>query len=253
MRRFFVEEKDIKGNQVTIKGNEARHIAQVLRLKEKDRMKVFTGEGREYLTEIIQVGKKEVIGNILKEIELNTEPSVSITLIQGLPKKDKMDFIVQKATELGVKKVIPVFTQRTIVKLDREKARPRQIRWQRIAKEAAKQSGRAVVPKVDEITTFIQSLDIINKEGLNLIPWEEEESTSLKEVLRPITAGTRQSRVGSPITVFIGPEGGFTPEEVGAAKERGAVPVSLGPRLLRTETAAMATLAMILYELGDLG
>lgn len=254
MRRFFVEEKNIKENRVAIKGDEARHIAQVLRLKEGDRIKVFTGKGREYLIEIREARKKEVIGNILLETELKTEPKVSITLVQGIPKSNKMDFIVQKTTELGVKRIVPVITQRTIVKLDKEKARARRSRWQRIVKEAAKQSGRAIIPKVDEITTFIQSLGIINKEGLNLIPWEEEESTSLKEVLRPITAGTPTAvGVGSPITVFIGPEGGFTPEEAGAAKERGAIPVSLGPRLLRTETAGLATLAMILYELGDLG
>lgn len=247
MRRFFVEEKDIKENQVTIKGDEARHIAQVLRLKERDRIKVFTEKGKEYLTEIIQVSKKEVMGKILNEKKLTTEPRVLITLVQGLPKSNKMDFIVQKVTELGVKKVIPVITQRTIVRLDKEKAGKRRNRWQRIALEAAKQSGRAIIPEVDAITTFVQSLSNISEENLNLIPWEEEETTSLKEVLKSITDHRE------PLTVFIGPEGGFTSEEVEAAKEKGAVPVSLGPRLLRTETAGLVTLAMILYELGDMG
>ncbi len=249
MRRFFVEEKDIKENQVTIKGDEARHIARVYRLKEKDKIKVFTGKGREYLTEIIQASKKEVTGRILKESRLDTEPPIEITLIQGIPKSSKMDFIVQKATELGIKRIIPVTTQRTIVKLDREKAKARQVRWQRIATEAAKQSGRAMVPEVFEVISFTQSLENISREGLNLIPWEEEETTSLKEVLK-------RSRIpdpGSKITVFIGPEGGFASEEIKAAKEKGALPVSLGPRLLRTETAGLVTLAMILYELGDMG
>lgn len=259
MRRFFIEEDNITGNRVIIKGEEARHIAQVLRIKEKDKIKVFTGKGREYLIKITKASKREVIGDILKETELKTEPMVPITLVQGLPKKDKMDFIVQKATELGVKKVIPIITQRTIVKLDRERAKARQVRWQRIALEAAKQSGRVIIPKVDQVTTFIQSLDIMNKENLNLIPWEEEETTSLKEVLKPFTVHRSftplegETSLTGPVTIFIGPEGGFTPDEVKQAKERGAIPVSLGPRLLRTETAGLVTLALILYELGDLG
>ena len=264
MRRFFVEAESIKKNQVTIKGSEARHIAQVLRLGEKDKIKVFTGTRREYLTEIIQVSKKEVIGRILKESRLDTEPSIEITLLQGLPKSDKMDFIVQKVTELGVKRIIPVITQRTIVRLDKEKAEKRRNRWQRIALEAAKQSGRAIIPEVRKVIPFIQALNNLNRENLNLIPWEEETSTSLKEVLKPITdhpspegSGQDLSRANargrSPITVFIGPEGGFTPEEVRIAREKGVLPVSLGPRLLRTETAGLVTLAMILYELGDLG
>jgi len=251
MRRFFVDEENIEGNRVTIKGDEARHIAQVLRLKERDKIKVFTGKGKEYLTEIIQASKKEVIGEILKESRLNTEPPIEITLVQGLPKSDKMDLIVQKATELGVKRIIPVITQRTIIRLDKEKAKVRRIRWQRIALEAAKQSGKAIIPGVDAITTFVQSLSNISEENLNLIPWEEEISTSLKEVLKHHTSHIPHPT--SPIMVFIGPEGGFTSEEVEAAKKKGAVPVSLGPRLLRTETAGLVTLAMILYELGDLG
>ncbi len=261
MRRFFVEEKNIKENQVIIKGDEARHIVQVLRLKEKDRIKVFTGKGKEYSIEIKEAGKKEIIGRILKESRLDTEPAVEITLIQGIPKSSKMDFIVQKATELGVKRIIPVITQRTVVKLNKEKARARRNRWQRIALEAAKQSGRAIIPEVDEVTTFIQSLNNISEENLNLIPWEEEETTYLKKFLERHTSLILLREAGrahiphprSQITVFIGPEGGFTSEEVRQAKERGAIPVSLGPRLLRTETAGLVALVMILYELGDLG
>lgn len=251
MRRFFVEEKDIKENQVTIKGDEARHIVQVLRLKGRDKIKVFTGKGKEYLTEIIQASKKEVIGKILKESKLDTEPPIEITLVQGLPKSDKMDLIVQKATELGVKRIIPVITQRTIIRSDKEKAKVRRTRWQRIALEAAKQSSRAIIPEVREAIPFIQALDNLNRESLNLIPWEEETSTRLKEVLKHHTSHIPHPT--SHITVFIGPEGGFTPEEVRAAKKKGAIPVSLGPRLLRTETAGLVTLAMILYELGDMG
>ncbi|HEA47014.1 MAG TPA: 16S rRNA (uracil(1498)-N(3))-methyltransferase [bacterium] len=251
MRRFFVEEKNIRENKVTIKGDEARHIAQVLRLKEKDKIKIFTGKGKEYLTEIIQSSKKEVIGKILEESRLDTEPPIEITLVQGIPKSDKMDFIVQKVTELGVKKIIPVITQRTVVKLNEEKSRARRNRWQRIALEAAKQSGRAIIPAVKEVISFIQALDNLNRESLNLIPWEEETSTSLKQVLKRHTSHIPHST--SHITVFIGPEGGFTSEEVEAAKEKGAIPVSLGPRLLRTETAGLVTLTVILYELGDMG
>ena len=251
MRRFFIEAENIKKDKVTIRGEEVRHIVQVLRLKEKDRIKVFTGQGREYLTEIIQVSKKEVIGKILKESRLDTEPPIEITLVQGLPKSDKMDFIVQKVTELGVKRIIPVITQRTIIRLDKEKAKVRRIRWQRIALEASKQSSRAIIPEVREVIPFIQALNNLNRESLNLIPWEEETSTSLKEVLKRHTSHIPHPT--SHITVFIGPEGGFTSEEVEAAKEKGAVPVSLGPRLLRTETAGLVTLAMILYELGDMG
>jgi 16S rRNA (uracil1498-N3)-methyltransferase len=254
MRRFFVKSKNIREDKVLINSDEAKHIVQVLRLKAKDKIKIFNENGNEYVAEIVRADKKEVIGKILEKCRLATEPPIELTLVQGLPKSNKMDFVVQKVAELGGKKIIPVITRRTIVRLDKNKAAARQRRWQKIAREAAKQSGRSIIPSIEPVTTFIQSLENIDQEGLYLIPWEESSSGGLKAILcRFAEDSPKTGKTPKRITVFIGPEGGFTPDEVRKAREKGAISLSLGPRLLRTETAGLVTLAMILYELGDMG
>mgnify|MGYP002403718807 CR=1 FL=1 len=168
-------------------------------------------------------------------------------MLQGIAKGDKMDFIIQKCTELGIRRIIPVVTKRTVVQLTQEKAKKRQERWQRIAEETAKQSQRGLIPEVKEVTPLEEALKDLGDQPL-LIPWEEEKVQTMKEVLQ-----ANKENNNSSLALLIGPEGGLDPEEVALAKTYQGIPVTLGPRILRTETAGMAALTMILYELGDLG
>jgi len=179
--------------------------------------------------------------------EVPGEPALKVILVQGLPKGDKFDLIIEKSTELGVSVILPVRSRRTVVNLEAAKVEKRLARWQRIAQEAAKQYGRAVVPRVEPLRDFAQVVMELSPHGLALIPWEEEKNRSLKEVI------AQSKGLTGPVTVFIGPEGGFEEEEVMLARQRGANPVSLGPRILRTETAGVAVLAILMYQLGDLG
>ena len=170
-----------------------------------------------------------------------------ITLLQGLPKGEKFDWILQKNTEIGVCKFIPIVTERPVINIAPSKVERRRERWEKIVAEAAKQCMRMDIPELGQVLTFDSGLKDINNHQLSIIPWEQEKGTSLKKILRDIDKSI------SRIAVFIGPEGGFSVDEVEKAKALGAVPVSLGPRILRTETAAMAVSSMIMYELGDMG
>lgn len=172
---------------------------------------------------------------------INRDPKLEITLIQGLPKFEKMDSIVQKATELGVKRIIPVITTRTIPSLTLQKTKLRLDRWQKIAISAAEQSGRTIIPLISPITNLDQGLLEIDSINLKLFFWEEERSVTLKSVLQKIDARNAAA-------IIIGPEGGFTKEEAKLAKQSEAISVSLGSQLLRTETAPIAALSILLYE-----
>ena len=177
------------------------------------------------------------------------EPGLRLTLVQGLPKGDKMDFIIQKATELGVNRIIPLACERAVVKLTGDKQQRRLDRWQRIALEAAKQCRRPDIPEVAALATWEDVLAGMGKNTTALLPWEMENTTSLKKAL--IDCENLDSVID--LYVFIGPEGGFTAAEVSLACSHGVRPVTLGPRILRTETAGLAVLTMILYQFGELG
>lgn len=246
MPRFFVSPEQIKDGRVTITGPDVNHISRVLRLGAGDCLTVLDGLGKAFDAVIEKPGKEEVVCAIRKEFPAGGTPPVRVTLVQGIPKGDKMDLIVQKGTELGVSRVIPLTSQRAVVKLEGDKSHKRRERWQRIALEAAKQCRRPDVPEVDEPTGWDPVLAGLPPEVVALIPWEEESAESLKEVL--LREPTKKE-----IYVFIGPEGGFAPGEVERARARGVRPVTLGPRILRTETAGLAVLTMILYQWGDLG
>ena len=227
---------------ITVSGEDVRHIGAVLRMKAGDELLLCDGKGTEYSVAILHVDRTE----IKTEIKNTTrrEPAYPrVTLGQGLPKSDKMDWIVQKATELGVANIVPLVTERTIVKVrDEEK---RISRWQKIAREAAMQSNRADIPAIGPIVPFNDFLRTPNSEPgtLLLFPWEEG-TKPIKDVLRG-SQGIKH------IIVLIGPEGGFSTAEAELATSRGFHPVSLGPNILRTETAAVAVLSMILYETSD--
>jgi len=246
MHHFFVQSADINDGIVVIKGDDVAHITRSLRLNLGDEISVTNGEGQKYLTELIEFSEDFVKAKIIEKFKVQAEPRVKVTLVQGLPKSKKMDMIVQKCTEIGIEEIIPINTKRTIVNLNQKKAQKRQERWQKIVEEAAKQSKRGKIPEVKELSDLKQIITDFASYDLVLVPWEDEESQGLKETLESNLEAGR-------IMIIIGPEGGFSLEEIEQVKMAGAQSVTLGPRILRTETAGIATLSMVLYQLGDLG
>ncbi len=244
MHCFYCEEHNVTGNTVRLEGMDVNHIKNVLRMREGETLTVCDGTGKEYFCEISGYEDGKAVLHILEKKQAQTELPVRLVLYQGLPKKDKMELIIQKAVELGAAEIIPVMTKRCIVKLDEEKKEMKKMeRWQAIAESAAKQSGRAVIPKVGRVLSFQEALQKAAGEGMALIPYELEEGMqSLKEAAeRAVTQKT--------VSVFIGPEGGFEETEAERAKEQGVIPVSLGKRILRTETAGFTTLSILMYEI----
>ena len=241
MHRFFVKKQSILKDRIIISGEDVQHISKVLRLKCGDRIVLCDGEGTDYIAAIESMAK-DLIGAIILEKEASkSEPDINVVLYQGIPKSTKMDIIIQKCTEMGIKRIVPVFMARTVVRLESEKDEMKKAeRWVKIAEEAAKQSGRGIIPVIDMPVTLDQALRSASGLDLVIIPYELETSLPVKEVLSKNKAGS--------IGFFIGPEGGFEPVEVEKAKEMGAVPVTLGRRILRTETAGIAVLTSIMYE-----
>jgi 16S rRNA (uracil1498-N3)-methyltransferase len=240
--RFFISPGQVIDESITISGEDVRHIATVLRMKAGNELLLCDGKGTEYSVEIAKVDKSEIT-TIVKARSKREIRYPLVTLGQGLPKSDKMDWIVQKATELGVATIVPLVTERTIVKIrDEEK---RGSRWKKICREAAMQSNRADIPAVGRIVSFGDFLKTQNSElpTLFLLPWEEG-TVPIKGILRA-NPGMKN------IIVLIGPEGGFSAQEAEMAHGKGFHLVSLGPNILRTETAAIAALSMIGYEFFD--
>ncbi|MFB0528290.1 MAG: 16S rRNA (uracil(1498)-N(3))-methyltransferase [bacterium] len=256
MPHFFVSPKDIQGNKVLITGGEAKHIITVLRKREGDKIDIFDGYGNEFTVRILEIdrsaGLPRVKAEIIKQKRRETEPKLRITLFQSVPKGNRLDFVIQKSTEIGISEIVPIITERTIVRLDCKRSKKRTLRWQRIAQEAAKQSRRSAIPKVGPVLDFSQALKEFSKRKpqMGVIAWETEERNHLREVLRSSVGGGISKL---PLAIFIGPEGGFTPEEVEKAKRAGVTPVSLGSRILRSETAGLVVAIVALYESGDLG
>jgi len=246
MPQFFISHEKIKGGRVYITGPDVNHITRVLRLGPGDCVTVLNGRGGAYEVVIEKAGREEVICAVTRELTVRVAPPLRVTLVQGIPRGDKMDLIVQKGTELGMSKIIPLICQRVVVKLEGDRAARRRERWQRIALEAAKQCRRPDVPEVGEPVDWDGVLAGLPPGAAAVIPWEEESIDSIKGYL--LRSGPKEE-----IFVFIGPEGGFSPVEVERAREAGVRPVTLGPRILRTETVGLAVLAMILYQWGDLG
>jgi len=237
--RFFISPEQVIDQRITITNEDVRHIATVLRMKAGDELLLCDGQGVEYLVKIDQIGRSEVRTSI-ESLSKRSIRHPLITLVQGLPKADKMDWIVQKATELGAAEIIPLITERTIIKIKDEEKRVS--RWRKIGREAAMQSNRPDVPRIDRIASFQDYIMTLDPEPLTLLlfPWEEG-TEPIKNVLR-------QSTGIQKIVVLVGPEGGLSTREAAIAKEKGFHLVSLGPNILRTETAAVAVLSMIGYE-----
>ena len=233
MHRFFVPHHQISGSEVTIEGADADQIKNVLRLKPGEEIEVLDGAGKVYAANIKEVRKDRITCSIASSMSVKNEPKVKIAIIQSIPRESKMDFIIQKCTELGVDKIIPCVSERTIIKLDDDRKDKRLVRWQRIAKEAAEQSSRGMIPTIEEVKRFKDALKESENYDLSIIPWELEEEVSIKDLLK-------KNKNAKSILIAIGPEGGFSKEEVELAKKSGFKPASLGKRILRTETAPVA-------------
>lgn len=244
MHKFFTPKENIISGSGIITGDDVKHIYRVLRLTEGEKVILNDCDGKEYLSEISEITKTEVSLKILEELKINNESQVKIDLFQGIPKAAKMDLIVQKGTELGINNIIPVLTKRVDVKLSGDFKKLD--RLNRIALEAAKQSKRTIIPQVSKPVDFDTLLQGINDYDIFLVPYENAEDTGLKSVIRNVN---NIKKVG----ILIGPEGGFEQEEIDVLIEKGANIITLGKRILRTETAGFVTTALVQYELGDLG
>lgn len=240
MSRFYAPKENIKGNLIYIDGREARHILNVMRLGLNDKVTVFDGTGKEYVGFIKQVKPKSLTVEIVETKIPKHEKLPDITLAQSIPKKQKMDYIVEKATELGVSAIIPVITERAAVKPDENKESGRVERWQKIAQEASKQCGRTDIPEIHNIEKFYNVIDSLDGYDAPLLACLYPRSLPLKEVISGIGNGK--------IIVFIGPEGDFTPEEIVMAEEANCRFVSLGQRVLKSDTAGLYVLSVLNYE-----
>lgn len=245
MYRFFVDPRETGGRYIVIQGSDYNHIKNVLRMSVGDELMVSDGRNREYLCVIDSFTDSEVIVKICDVFGVSAELPVRLVLFQGMPKADKMELIIQKAVELGVHKIVPVRTKRTIVRYDEKKEIKKTERWNAIALGAAKQAGRGIVPEVTRPMDFPEAVVCADTLDGAMIPYEEAEHMAHT---RQILAGIKGK---SSYGVFIGPEGGFEREEIALAGEHGIEPVTLGKRILRTETAGMAVLSMIMYQLEE--
>lgn len=246
MHKFFIDKENILGEKLYITNDDVNHIYKVLRLNTGDIILVCDGYGREYTSKIAEINKKEVICDIIDSFDNMSEPPVKVTLFQGLPKAQKMEYIIQKSVEIGIYKIQPVITQRVVVKTEGKDISNKLERWRRISEEAAKQSNRGIIPEIQEPVTFEEAVENIKVLDLSIIPYEKEKNNGLKNILSD-NPGVKN------IGVLIGPEGGFDESEIDKCMKNGVIPVTLGPRILRTETAGIAALSMVLYEIGDMG
>ena len=247
MPRFFVEPCQIQEetHEIRVTGTDVNHIRNVLRMKQGEELWVSDGAGKEYHCQIAGMDGEEILLHILYAQEPDYELPNQIYLFQELPKADKMELIIQKAVELGVHEIIPVETRRSVVKLDAKKAEKKTARWQQIAESAAKQSRRMYVPRVSSVLSFSEALKKAGELDIKLIPYE------LAQGMKETRAILGSIRPGQSIGIFIGPEGGFEEQEVQAASEAGASPITLGKRILRTETAGLAVLSVLMFQLEE--
>ena len=243
MYHFFVTPAQIADGYAVITGQDVNHIRNVLRMKPGEKVGIRDGISRNYVCELETMEADEIRARILSEEADSSELPSRLYLFQGLPKSDKMELIIQKAVELGAFQVIPVSMKRCVVKLDEKKADAKIKRWQGIAEAAAKQSKRGVIPTVAPVMSYVQAVKTASEMDLKLVPYELAEGMPQTKQL------IESARPGQQIAIFIGPEGGFDPEEIRLATEAGIQPITLGKRILRTETAGFTTIAWLMYQL----
>ena len=244
MFRYFCDDDRISNDKVTVEGGDAKHLKTILRAQPGDRISVVT-ESKEYIAEIIEVNKENIICTLIEEVLTCNETKINITLCQGIPKQTKIETIIQQNVELGVKSFIPLITERTVVKLnDKDREQKKLDRWQKITKESAKQSKRNIIPEVEPIMTVKELVGKLkNEDALILVPYELEDVKLLKDVLYE----PKQNYY-----IVIGPEGGFDIKEIEMFQEIGAHIVTLGKRILRTETAGVVTAAIVMYACNEM-
>ncbi|WP_373598619.1 16S rRNA (uracil(1498)-N(3))-methyltransferase [Paraclostridium bifermentans] len=247
MDRFFVEKKNVnlENNTCLIEGEDVKHISKVLRCRIGENLEICDNDNNEYICEITNIDKSQVELNILERVDIKRESDLKIKVYQGLPKGPKMEMILQKLTEVGVDEIILVETKRTVVKVDNKKEDKKIERWERIIYEAAKQSKRGKIPTLRGVLSFKEALADMKENDFNIAPYENERTKSIKQAIKGLDINN--------IGIFVGPEGGFEDTEIQAIEEIGGQSVSLGPRILRTETASLVASSIVLYELSDLG
>ncbi|MDY2735085.1 16S rRNA (uracil(1498)-N(3))-methyltransferase [Intestinibacter sp.] len=247
MDRFFVDKSniDLENGTCIIEGEDVKHISKVLRCKVGEKLEICDKDNSEYVCEITDISKNQVDLNIIEKNEIKRESDLKVKLYQGLPKSTKMEFILQKLTEVGVDEIILVSTKRSVVKVDDKKEGKKLERWERIIYEAAKQSKRGKIPTLRGVLSFDEALEDMKNNDMNICPYENEKTVSIKSAIR----GSDINNIG----IFVGPEGGFEEEEIQTLQDIDSKVVSLGPRILRTETASVVASSIVLYELSDLG
>lgn len=246
LRRFLVEDLEIENDFCVIKGREAHHMSRVLRMRERDVVILLDGKGGRFLTEIQSVSGDAVSIRIKETMDPVTVPAIEIILCQAVIKSSPMDYLIQKTSELGVTRILPFFSSRSVVHLGVERCKKKRHRWKEIARSAAKQCNRDIPAEIGFPVSFDEQLNLAgNTPGPKVILWEKANAQDLKTLLKHQDPPRR-------FTGMVGPEGGFTAEEITRAQHTGFVPVSVGSRILRAETAAMVLVTLVQYEWGDL-
>ncbi len=246
MGKFFVKTNQIEEKKIIILNDDVNHIKNVLRLNILDNIEVCNKDtGDNYNCQISNISNNQIECEIINKMDSITEGNVKIDVYQGLPKFDKMEFIIQKGTELGVTNFIPVKFNRCIVKIDKKDVEKKLSRWQKISEVASKQSGRDIIPNIEKIVGVKDICDIINKYDIVLLAYEQEKDNYIKNELEKI----KNTKMSFNIAIVIGPEGGIEEKEVEILKNAGAKVISLGKRILRTETVCMQMVSIIMYEL----
>jgi 16S rRNA (uracil1498-N3)-methyltransferase len=241
VNRFFVPASDIEGDRIRLSPEQTHQVRHVLRLEPGDIIIVLDDSGIEYDVTLTTIGPKETVGRVTGMHPAQGEPRMEVALFQSLLTRDKFEWVLQKGTEVGVSLFVPVVTQRSLV---RTKIRDRRLdRWRRILTEAAEQSHRGRIPRIEPAIPFDEVVSRLRDFDRSIIAAPGAGAGTLRDALRPVRS----------VAVLIGPEGGFTEDEVALARDKGAVQISLGPRILRTETAAVVVCALVLYELGEMG
>ncbi len=251
MPKFFIKSNQIKEDKVIITGEDVNHIKNVLRLNVDDDIQVCNLDTAvNYICGISKLDNEEIQCNIFNQINSDAESNIHINVFQGVPKSDKMELIIQKCVELGINEITPVEMKRCVAKIDNKSKTKKLLRWQKISEVAAKQCGRDRVPKINDVTNIKKICNSIKEYDIVLLAYENEEENTLKNELLELK---NKKNENLKIGIIIGPEGGLDKEEVEALKENGAKSVTLGKRILRTETVAFVLTSIIMYELGDLG
>ena len=243
MYHFFIQAKQVHNNEIVMTGTDVNHIKNVLRMKAGEQIMLTDEDGVGYTCIIRKLEKERITADVVEIQDISHELSAEITLYQGMPKGDKLELIIQKAVELGVAEIVPVMTKRCIVKLDEKKKENKLKRWNEIAKSAAKQSKRAKIPNVCNVLSFDEAISEAKDYDLACIPYEQTEGMQeTKNFLRKVKTGMR-------LAIYIGPEGGYESSEIEKALVNQMIPISLGKRTLRTETAGIALLSMLMISL----